>query len=328
MYSQCSFEVVINGYGDNITNFCEDFLEDDTTLLEFCMDDINNEHKYIRYASYGFCKNNLQKLIGLIQNLSAKYELNLEFVSTELDNNIYEHIVIDNGTVLLNDRKDLLTSRDFDILESFTTDDSYWDYIDDVISAKYSILNKGIEKCSNSPFIILTGYKSKELISEIKKLNEDVEIMVTYTTRPPRPDEVNGVDYNFISEEEFKKNIDDGFFMEHIEMNGFLYGSAKPGMLSNKTRIINLDVRGADKFKQVYPNVTTVFVIPASMKELINLDADKFSNAYFEIKYSFDYEYLIVNRDVKKAASELDNIIKASRNKFDSNLIGELIYVR
>lgn len=328
MKHQYSFEVVIKGYSNNIMNFCKDFTEIHDNIIEFNIDYLENTQEEIRYLSYGFCEDSLQKILESIKNLSEQYKLDMEFVSTEPDTNTLEHIIVNKGIVVLYDKRDLLTEQDLEVLENFIDDVSYWSYFDDIVSSKYTILNREVAEYPNDEIIVVSGYNCKDVVREYIKTNDKVEVLVSSTTRSPKPEEVDGVDYNFISDDDFLNKLENGEFTEHSMIGGFLYGSPKPDMISNKVRIINLDVKGAYKFKQIYPNCTTIFFIPESMKKLEKLDSDKFSRMYFDIIGSFDFDYFIINKNIKKAVSELNNIVRASKNKFNKDIISDLIYRR
>jgi guanylate kinase len=117
-----------------------------------------------------------------------------------------------------------------------------------------------------------SGTGKTSIRREFLKMYPDVKFSVSYTTRPPRPGEVQGEDYYFISEESFKERIVQGEFAEWVENYGYLYGTSKKTMKSFLDKgsdvILDIEPRGARALKQSYPQGVFVFILPPSINEL------------------------------------------------------------
>lgn len=150
---------------------------------------------------------------------------------------------------------------------------------------------------------------------------------VSHTTRKPRPNEVDGRDYHFVTEETFRKIIADNGFAEWAEVHGNLYGTSvseielardegKSGVL------FDVDYQGARQIKEKFPDAVGVFILPPSMDELRRrLDgrgsddarsrARRFEKAREEIEHYPFFDYMIVNDDLERALAELRGIVLA-----------------
>ncbi|MFA5323256.1 MAG: guanylate kinase [Smithella sp.] len=101
----------------------------------------------------------------------------------------------------------------------------------------------------------------------------EIKFSVSHTSRPPRPNEVNGKDYCFISREEFQQKIDQDEFIEWVENYGHLYGSSRKFMqdfvCDDSDLLLDIEPRGAKKIKQEYKGGIYVFILPPSRSELL-----------------------------------------------------------
>jgi len=155
---------------------------------------------------------------------------------------------------------------------------------------------------------------------------------VSFTTRPPRKNEIEGVDYYFISNEEFQKMIEEGKFVEWARVHGELYGTSV-NLLDNaietkKDVVLEVDVKGGIKIKKRYPKAVLIFLLPPSWQELekrlnkrgtevIEKIRERIKQAKKEITYAPSYDYLVVNNDVNEALSDILSIVKAERCRLD-----------
>lgn len=171
------------------------------------------------------------------------------------------------------------------------------------------------------------GTICKALINE-----SDFWISVSATTRNPRQGEVDGVNYHFLTKEEFKKKIDIDDFLEYAEVYGNYYGTPKSRALqaieSGRDVILEIDIQGALKVKESYPEGVFIFILPPSMEELknriINRGSEtpeslmtRFKSAYKEINYVSKYNYAVVNDKVEEAVKKIQSIIVAERCRVD-----------
>lgn len=162
---------------------------------------------------------------------------------------------------------------------------------------------------------------------------------VSYTTRRPRPGEVNDRDYTFINRDEFKGMIDRAEFAEWAEIHGKLYGTSKKRleetMDSGIDAILDIDVQGAEHLKKKYQGGVYIFVLPPSLealgkrlqKRMVNSKEEiekRLKVAAKEIKRYREYDYVIVNNILEDALKELSAIIiskRVSTERVDPQLI-------
>ena len=173
-----------------------------------------------------------------------------------------------------------------------------------------------------------SGCGKSSLLKEVYKVIDNYYFSISTTTREPRTGEQNGVDYYFVSKEEFKQDIDNGDFLEWAEVHGNYYGtSLKPinqALEESKLVIFDIDVQGFEQVIQKLKAITTtVFITTPTIdeleKRLYNRDTDskevienRIKNAKIEIDYIDQYDYFIVNDDLSVASDQLVSIAKSS----------------
>jgi guanylate kinase len=164
----------------------------------------------------------------------------------------------------------------------------------------------------------------KEIVNKLK----DVTLSVSVTTRPKSEAEVDGEDYWFISEEEFKERISQGLLLEYAEVFGHLYGTPKDkveeSLQAGKTVILEIDVEGAKQAKAIYPDAVMVFILPPTEKDLITRidqrgrDAaeaaeERLDGASSEIAAAWQhYKHMVINEDLEQAVDECVQIIEGA----------------
>lgn len=183
----------------------------------------------------------------------------------------------------------------------------------------------------NLVFIITgpSGVGKSTLIKLLLNSLPDIHFSVSYTTRPPRPNEENGVDYYFVNNEEFQSMIKKDKFLEWAEVHGFFYGTSlsevEKAFREGKDLILDVDIQGASSIKRKMTDAVTVFVLPPSweaLKERLSFRENndeiverRLKRAKEEIKEWKNFEYIIINDNLKKAVTELSSIILAERAK-------------
>ena len=158
----------------------------------------------------------------------------------------------------------------------------------------------------------------------------EMKFSVSYTSRSPRPTEVNGKDYYFISREEFQARIDQGEFVEWIENYGHLYGSSRKNMEEflhdGQDLLLDIEPRGAKKIKQNFKGGIYIFVLPPSRAELLkrlegrgcetgDVIQNRYDQAESELKEISWYDYVIFNKDLETAVNQLISIYVAQKCK-------------
>ncbi|MDP2167195.1 MAG: guanylate kinase [Thermodesulfovibrionales bacterium] len=173
-----------------------------------------------------------------------------------------------------------------------------------------------------------SGAGKTTLCQMLGQTMQNIRHSVSYTTRQPRAGEVNDRDYTFLGEAEFKRMVDDGGFAEWAVVHGNIYGTSRKrldAMLSNGIDVIlDIDVQGAAKIKEVYENGIFIFILPPSMEALRRRLASRMSNSEDEIRMRMqkaraeireykNYDYVIVNDIFDDALHGLEAIVAAGR---------------
>jgi guanylate kinase len=156
----------------------------------------------------------------------------------------------------------------------------------------------------------------------------DLAYSVSYTTRSPRPGEVNGVDFHFVSKHAFREMIDRSEFAEWAEVHGNLYGTSthalEQALAAGQDILLDIDTQGAYQLRSRYAEAVLVFVVAPSLEELEQRLRERKSEAPQEIARRMarardeiaswrQYDYLIVNQDLKESVEQLAAIVRAER---------------
>src|SRR5947209_11126357 len=127
---------------------------------------------------------------------------------------------------------------------------------------------------SGTVFIISapSGSGKTTLTNELRRIVPNLEFSISYTTRPPRGSEQNGREYFFVSRAEFQKMLAHGEFLEHAEVFGNYYGTARRFLADATAKandlLLDIDVQGARQVKQALPEAVSIFVLPPSRQVL------------------------------------------------------------
>jgi guanylate kinase len=173
-----------------------------------------------------------------------------------------------------------------------------------------------------------SGAGKTTLCREIRLRLPDLAYSVSVTTRPPRPGEIDGADFRFVGAPEFRTMLARGEFAEWATVHGNLYGTRaralEDALATGRDVLLDIDTQGAAQLRARYPDAVLIFILAPSVKELeqrlrerrSDEDADierRLVRAREEIALWRQYDYLIVNRDVKEAMEQLESIILAER---------------
>ena len=166
-----------------------------------------------------------------------------------------------------------------------------------------------------------SGVGKGSVVKEILAEHSDFVVSVSATTRSPRAGEINGREYHFLSEEEFRAGIENGEMLEYAIVHGSnLYGTPKQPVLNQLAQghsvILEIDIQGAQQVKANYPDAITVFIAPPSMDELARRLAGRGTEteseqsirlvtAEQEMESRDRFDFVIVNNDVRECAAEV-----------------------
>ncbi len=177
-----------------------------------------------------------------------------------------------------------------------------------------------------------SGAGKDSIINKLKEMNNNVWVSISCTSRDKRGREQDGVDYFFLSEQEFRDKIARDEFLEYAEYNNHLYGTPKDKIKEQLDKgvdvILEIEVQGALIIKNKIKDAIFVFIMPPSMKELrrrliarktetIEKANARFKAAYNEINEVNKYNYVIVNDEVDRAALKLNAILTAIKCRVD-----------
>ena len=173
-----------------------------------------------------------------------------------------------------------------------------------------------------------SGAGKTTLCAGLLDRQSDMVRSVSYTTRAPRPGERHGIDYFFIDEDDFRKGIDTGRWVEWARVHGNYYGTAADTIEENLSAgidmVLNIDVQGADQIRARFPDCVRIFIMPPSMAELRRRlekrggDDDRamevrMTAAQKEMARRDDYHHVIINDDLDRAINELVSIVSRYR---------------
>jgi len=177
-----------------------------------------------------------------------------------------------------------------------------------------------------------SGAGKDSIVQELLKLNNNLWLSISATSREKRSYEKDKVDYYFLSEKEFKEKIKEDYFLEYAKYSDNYYGTPKEYIkekLNNGIDVILvIEIQGAKKVKELVEDAIFIFIMPPSIKELVKRlekrgseDKDKllkrFNKTYIEINEVSKYNYVVVNDDLNVATNKVKSIIDAEKCRVD-----------
>jgi len=169
-----------------------------------------------------------------------------------------------------------------------------------------------------------SGCGKTSLVEALIKKTKNLCVSVSHTTRPPRPDETNGINYYFISINEFEEMIKNNAFVEHAMVFDNHYGSSTK-LIRKKLNegidvILEIDWQGARQVKENMPNSVSIFILPPSKEELLGrlqqraqddeiTIKKRMSDAQNQMRHFNEFDYLVINDDFNSALNDLNLII-------------------
>ena len=175
-----------------------------------------------------------------------------------------------------------------------------------------------------------SGVGKDTVIKRLLELDPNLRYSVSYTTRSPRPGEVDGVNYHFVSRAEFERLIPEGAFLEHATYDGNLYGTPIAPLddvrASGHDIVLKIDVQGAEQVRKRAPDALRIFLAPPSMDELLRRRTQRHSEsardqasrqriAEDEMALAPHFDHAVVNDDLERAAREILEIIRHARER-------------
>jgi guanylate kinase len=189
-----------------------------------------------------------------------------------------------------------------------------------------------ITKSKRGLILILSspsGAGKTTLAKKIEDSDSNFKISVSYTTRTPRPNEIDGVDYNFVSVNKFQELSSQNKFLEQAKVFGNYYGTLKEpiedNLVQGKDYLFDIDWQGTGQVKKIMPlDIVSVFILPPSINDLENrlkkreeknkeLIDQRMKMAKDEINHWKDYKYIVVNKDIENCFEKIIKIVKIEK---------------
>jgi len=192
-----------------------------------------------------------------------------------------------------------------------------------------------------------SGAGKTTLVRLLLENESEVRLSISYTTRLPRPGEVNGREYHFVDVETFRGMIDRNEFLEWAEVHGNFYGTSKTWiadrMAEGSDVLLEIDWQGAQQVRKLFPDAIGIFILPPSIEELERrltgrgTDAKevidrRLAAAQAEMRHVGEFDYAIINDSLERALDDLRAILRASRLRLTAQrlrhaaLFNRLIY--
>lgn len=186
-----------------------------------------------------------------------------------------------------------------------------------------------------------SGSGKDTVLAELFKSDVDFVRSISMTTRMPRNEEKNGVDYHFVSEECFLTSITEGHMLEYAKYGENYYGTPKAPvdnwLNEGDTVVLKIEVQGAGNIRKLYPDSVSIFLVPPSMDVLEKRLRDRGTESDEDVRRRLDiacnelarigeYDYVVINDDLKSAVEDIKTIIKAEHLKVSrrNNILSEV----
>ncbi len=191
------------------------------------------------------------------------------------------------------------------------------------------------DRYAGNVFLVVapSGAGKSTLVNALLARDATIALSISYTTRAPRPGEVDGREYHFVSIDEFKERRARGEFLESAEVHGHFYGTSRPWieqrMQAGSDVLLEIDWQGARQVKQVFPHAVGIFILPPSIEALEQrlhkrgqdspqVIARRLLAAGSEIAHAPEFDYVIINEDFDRALADLTAIVTAARLRYAS----------
>lgn len=205
------------------------------------------------------------------------------------------------------------------------------------MSQNSALQNPGENTAKGTLYIVSapSGAGKSSLVTALLEQTQHIKVSVSHTTRAPRPGEEDGVNYNFVSVEQFKALQAKDAFLEHAEVFGNFYGTSRIWLeeqLNAGTDIIlEIDWQGAQQVRRLMPDAVGIFILPPSKEALqhrldnrgqdsAEIIAGRMAQAVSEMSHYNEYDYVIINDRFEVALNELRSVIIAQRQLLKNQL--------
>ena len=173
-----------------------------------------------------------------------------------------------------------------------------------------------------------SGAGKTSLVNELLNDLDNIQVSVSHTTRPSRPGEVEGVNYNFVTKEQFINMLNGNAFLEHAEVHGNYYGTSEQWVKESLARgtdvILEIDWQGAAQIRKLFPGCVGIFILPPSKQALrerltgrgqddATVIDKRVAAATEEMSHYAEADYLVINDQFEDALEELKAIVIAGR---------------
>jgi len=181
-----------------------------------------------------------------------------------------------------------------------------------------------------------SGTGKTSLVRALLKADPSLKLSISHTSRPSRSEEIDGRDYHFVSEEEFKQKLLRGEFLESAEVYGNLYGTSQKWINENMTNgqdiLLEIDCQGALQVRKIFPQAIGIFILPPSTETLaIRLktrgqdDPGAIEKRLYavreEVGHVHEFDYVIINNRLEEAVNDLTCIVKSEHLKRERQLV-------
>jgi len=185
-------------------------------------------------------------------------------------------------------------------------------------------------KYAGNLFVVVapSGAGKTTLVDALLKRESNIRLSPSYTTRAPREGEKDGVDYFFISRQQFERMIQAGEFLEHANVYGNYYGTSRKWIEAELSGdhdvLLEIDWQGAQQVRKLFPHMVGIFILPPSLAELRNrlksrgkdspeAIEKRMASARDEISHVLEFEYIIVNEQFEAALADLMAVVRGAR---------------
>ncbi|MBU3550671.1 guanylate kinase [Polynucleobacter sp. MWH-Berg-3C6] len=173
-----------------------------------------------------------------------------------------------------------------------------------------------------------SGAGKSSLVDALLKDDPGLKLSLSTTTRAPRPGEVEGKNYRFVSQEEFIREREQGQFLEWAEVHGHFYGTSKPWiesqMQAGSDVMLEIDWQGAQQIRKLIPSVQWIFIFPpsiAALEERLRKRGQddeatiqrRLAAAHVELQHAHEADFIVVNDSFEQALVDLKHILASSR---------------